>query len=111
MRVGGKKIAELPAEDLAKGVNLAAAALAEGPIADQVKSVKAAVEAKNRFHHDRIFRGIHLSQVPDWLSGPEVEAKKKAAIDERMAKLADLDAAVRKALEMKPLRWELVPAK
>ncbi len=111
VRVGGKKIAEHAAEELAKGVNLAAAALAEGPIADQVKAVKAAVEAKNRFHHDRLFRGIHLTAVPEWLAGPETEAKKKAVVEERLAKLSDLDAAVRKTLEMKPLRWELVPTK
>lgn len=111
IRVGGVKIAEQASEDLAKGVNLAAAALAAGPIADQVKAVKAAVEAKNKFHHDRIFRGIHLAQIPDWLQGPDVEAKKKAAVEERLAKLPALDAAVRRALELKPLKWDLVPLK
>lgn len=111
IKAGGAKIAEASAEDLAKGLNLAAAALAAGPIAEQAKAVKGAVEAKNKFHHDRIFRGIHLSQVPDWLQGPEVDAKRKAAVEERMAKLSDLDAAVRKALAMKPLKWELVPVK
>ncbi len=111
LRIGERKILECSAEELAKGVNLAAAALAGGPVAEQVKAVKTAVEAKNKFHHDRIFRGIHLSAVPDWLAGPDVEAKRKAAIEERMAKLPELDAAVRKALEMKPLRWELVPLK
>jgi lysophospholipase L1-like esterase len=111
IRVGGVKIAEHAAEDLAKGVNLAAAALAAGPIADQAKAVKAAVEAKNKFHHDRIFRGLVLATVPEWLAGPETEAKRKAVTEERLAKLPELDAAVRKALEMKPLRWEIVPAK
>jgi lysophospholipase L1-like esterase len=111
IRVGGTKIAEASAEDLAKGVPLAAAALAQGPIADQAKAVKAAVEAKNKFHHDRIFRGIVLAAVPDWLAGPDVEPKRKAAVEERLAKLPELDAAVRKALEMKPIRWELVPLK
>ncbi|HEX7900266.1 MAG TPA: SGNH/GDSL hydrolase family protein [Planctomycetota bacterium] len=111
IRVGGVKIAEHSAEDLAKGVNLAAAALAAGPVAEQAKAVKAAVEAKNKFHHDRIFRGIVLTNVPDWLAGPETDAKRKAVMEERLAKLPELDAAVRKALEMKPLKWELVPAK
>ncbi len=40
-----------------------------------------------------------------------LDAKRKAAVEERMAKMPALDAAVRKALEMKPLKWELVPAK
>jgi lysophospholipase L1-like esterase len=111
IRVGGKRVAEASAEELAKGVHLAAAVLADGPIAEQAKAVKAAVEAKNKYHHDRIFRGIVLAQVPDWLQGPDVEAKRRAAIDERLAKLPELDAAVRRALEMKPLKWELVPVK
>ena len=111
IRVGGAKIAERTAEDLAKGANLAAEALAAGPVAEQAKAVKAAVEAKNKFHHDRIFRGVVLSNVPDWLAGPETDAKRKAVMEERLAKLPELDAAVRKALEMKPLRWEIVPAR
>ena len=38
------------------------AGLAAGPVAEQVKAVKAAIEAKNRFHHDRIFRGVVLAE-------------------------------------------------
>lgn len=82
---------------------VSAAALAGG--------VKAAVEAKNKFHHDQIFRGVVLANVPDWLAGPETEAKRKAAVEARLGKLPELDAAVRKTLEMKPVRWEIVPAK
>lgn len=113
VRLGGKKAAEYSAEELAKGVNLADAALMTGPIADQVKAVKSAVEAKNRFHHDRIFRGVVLSQVsvPDWLNvkmtPQEIETRRKEALSERMAKMPELDAAVRKALEMKPHTVEL----
>ena len=93
----------------------ASAALTVGPVADQVKAVRAAVEAKNRFHHERIFRGIVLSQVavPDWLgielTAEQIETRRKAAISERLAKLPELDAAVRKALEMKPHTVEIVP--
>ena len=38
-------------------------------LADQAKAVKSAVEAKNNFHHNLIFRGIVLSNVsiPEWL--------------------------------------------
>ncbi len=39
--LGDKKVAEYSAEELAKGVNLAGPALAAGPVADQVKAVKA----------------------------------------------------------------------
>src|SRR5205085_2745633 len=100
VKLGDKKVAEYSADELAKGVNLAAAALTVGPIADQVKAVRKAVEDKNRFHHDRIFRGIVLSNatIPDWLdikmTPAEIEAKRKAAITERMGKMTEFDAVV-----------------
>lgn len=115
VRVGGKKIAELSAEQLAAGANIAAGALTDGPIADQVKAVRAAVENKNRFHHDAIFRGIVLSNVPDWVYSvvprEQLEAKKKDVIQERLAKLPALDAEVAKALIMKENTFEIVPIK
>jgi lysophospholipase L1-like esterase len=115
--LGGQKVAVHTAEELSKGVNLAAAALANGPVADQVQAIKAAIEAKNRYHHDRIFRGVVLSNValPDWLdlkiTSQEIEAKRQAAIQDRMAKLPELDATVRKVLEIKPHIVEIVPVK
>ncbi len=117
VKVGGKKVADLTAEQLAAGANIAAGVLNEGPIADQVKSVKEAIEAKNRFYHDMIFRGIVLSNVsiPEWLgikiTPQEIEAKKQAAIAERLAKLPELDAAVAKTLAMKANTFEIVPKK
>jgi lysophospholipase L1-like esterase len=117
IRLGGKKVAEHSAEDLAKGVNLARAALKDGPIADQVKAVKAAVEKKNRYHHNRIFRGIVLANIaiPDWLgikmTPEEINEKREAARKERLAKLPQLDDEVRKALEMKACIVEIVPVK
>ena len=114
VRVGGKKVGEFEHAQLSAGVNLAAGVLADGPIADQAKAVRAAVEAKNRFHHDAIFRGIVLSNVsiPDWLglnlSAQEIEAKRQAAITERLAKLPALDAEVVKALVMKANTFDIV---
>ncbi len=46
--LGGEKVAEYSAADLAKVVNLAAPALNDGPIADPVKAVQAEVEQKNK---------------------------------------------------------------
>ncbi len=115
VRVGGKKVAELTAELLAGGLNIAAGVLADGPIADQAKAVKAAVEAKNRLHHDMIFRGIVLSNVPEWVYSvvprEELEAKKTAIIQERLAKLPALDAEVAKSLAMKANSFDIVPVK
>lgn len=116
IRLGGKKIAERTSDELAAGVNLAAEALADGPVADQVKAVWNAVKAKNQYHHDRIFRGVVLSpaNIPDWLdiklTAAEIESKRQAAIADRMTKLPELDAAIRKALETKPHQVEIVPA-
>lgn len=113
--LNGTKLAEYSAAELAKGVNMADAALQAGPVADQVKAVKAAVEAKNRYHHDRIFRGVVLTQVniPDWLGSPmtraEIEEKRKSAREERLGKMPELDAAVRAALERKPHTVEIKP--
>jgi hypothetical protein len=116
--IDGTKVASLSSEELAKGANLAASVLAAGPIAEQVKAVKAAVEAKNKFYHDRIFRGVVLSNVgnlPDWLdiklTPAEIEAKRKTALTERLAKMPELDDAVKKALEMKPHTVAIAAAK
>jgi hypothetical protein len=108
------------AAELAKGVNLAPQILLQkvGQPSDanlvlaQVLAVKAAVEKKNKYHHDSIFRGVVLAGVPDFLklSAQEVEQKKEAAFEERMAKMPELDAEVRKALEMKAHDVEVVPA-
>jgi lysophospholipase L1-like esterase len=117
VRLGGKKAAEFTAEDLAKGVNLAEAALTAGPVADQAKAVQTAINAKNQYYHDRIFRGVVLAnaQVPDWLdlklTPQEIEAKRKAAIEARSEKLPELNEAIRKALMIKPHTVEIVPAK
>ena len=114
IRLGGAAVAEYTADELAQRVNLADAALKVGPVAEQVKAVKGAIEAKNKYHHDRIYRGVVLSQasVPDWLgiklSGAEIDARRKAAFEERMEKMPELDAAVRKALEIRPHTVEIV---
>lgn len=113
--LNGTKIAEINAEQLAAGTNIAAAALQAGPIADQVKAVRIAVENKNRFHHDMIFRGIVLSNVPEWIYSvvpkAELEAKKQALIHERLTLLATMDVEVARTLEIKAHTVEIIPVK
>jgi len=114
IQVDGQRIGAHTAAELAAGVNLASEVLAAGPIADQVQAVWNAVAGKNKVYHDQIFRGIVLGPgVPDWLEIPaaELEAKKQAALEKRLAKVTELDAAIRKALEMKPHQFDVVPAK
>jgi hypothetical protein len=105
----GKKIAEFTNDQLASGVNLAEAALKTGPVADQVQAVVNAVKAKNDYYHNRIFRGVVLAGVPDFLDAKDVDAKREAAVKDRMAKLPELDASIAKALEIKPHRVEIAP--
>lgn len=116
VRIGDSKIAELTSEQLANGVNLASAALASGPIANQVKSIREAVEKKNQLHHDQIFRGIILNyNPPDWVYAvyprQEVEAKRMALLEDRRANLAELDKAIAKTLVMKANTFQIVPVK
>jgi lysophospholipase L1-like esterase len=114
--LGDKKVAEYTAEQLAQGVNLAGPALAAGPVADQVKAVKGAIEAKNKFYHDKIFRGIVLANftLPDWLginmTPAEIDSKRQAALAERTAKMPELDAAIKQALKSKPHTVAIKPA-
>lgn len=80
-----------------------------------MNAVRAAVENKNRFHHDQIFRGIVLSSPPEWIysviSREELEAKKQKLIEDRLAMLPALDAKVAEALVMKAQTFEIVPVK
>lgn len=115
VRLGGKKVATHTAAELAAGANLAAGALQEGPVADQVKAITTAIENKNRFHHDQIFRGIVLQGAPGWVNEiipqAELEAKRDALIKKRLAHVAELDGEVAKALVLKAHTVEVVPVK
>ena len=111
VRLGGVKIADYTAAELSAGVNIAAAALAAGPIAEQVKAVRAAIKAKNDFFHDRIFRGVVLAgAVPDFLelSQQEIDAKREAALKKRMEKMPELFAAIRKSLVIQSHPVEII---
>lgn len=103
LSLDGVSIGSYASTDLAQGVNLASAVLAKGPIADHVERIWSAVQAKNRFHHDRIFRGAVLAPVaiPDFLgievSNEEIEAKRRVAVEERLGKYGEFEHAVREA--------------
>jgi lysophospholipase L1-like esterase len=116
VRLGGKKVATYTAEELAAGVNLADVALKVGPVADQVKAVWKAVQDKNRYFHDRVFRGVVLAgvQVPDWLdlklTPAEIEARRRAAYAKRVERMPELEEAVRQALAPRPHQVEITKA-
>ena len=114
VRLGGKKVAEYPAEDLAAGVNLAGPALAEGPVADQVNAVWKAVEDKNKYFHDQIFRGVVLAPVPDFVTAhvnrEEIDGWRREEFEKRLERVPELDEAIQKALVIKPHEVEIVPS-
>jgi lysophospholipase L1-like esterase len=109
VRLGGKKVASFTAAELAKGVNLTEAALSGGPVADQVGKLWKAVKAKNDYYHGRIYRGIVLAQVPDYLQDKDLEGKREAAMKERLAKMRELEDAINKAIAIEPHMVEIVP--
>ena len=108
----GKKVAQYSDVELAAGVNLAAAVLATGPIAEQVNAAWRALAAKNSFHHDRIYNAFLRSpaNIPDWLDlKPEdVEAKRQAALQKRLAEYKAMQEALRQTLAPRPHAMEIV---
>jgi lysophospholipase L1-like esterase len=116
IRLGGAKVAECSEATLANGVNLAAAALKVGPVAAQIKALVSAVNAKNSYFHDQIFRGVVLagSSIPDFVDNRKemeanIEAQRAATITKRMAEMSKYDAAIRQALVIKPHQVAIVP--
>ena len=65
VQLGGKTVAQYTNLQLAAGVNLAAAALKAGPVADQVQAIWKAIKEKNQFNHDQIYRGLILNNSTD----------------------------------------------
>jgi lysophospholipase L1-like esterase len=116
VRLGGKKVAEHSSDALAAGVNLAEAALTDGPVAEQVKAIGEAVKAKNSYFHTRIFHGVMLANVPlpgsldVRLTPAEIQARRQAAVAELSNKMSEYDAAIRTALLIKPHQVEVVAA-
>jgi hypothetical protein len=113
VQLGGVKVGDYSASSLSEGVNIAAAVLAAGPIAEQVKAVSAAIKAKNSYFHDKIFAGVlRAGAIPDFLEiTPEMfEAKRDAAYKKRMEKMPELFEGIRQALVMRAHQVEIVPA-
>jgi lysophospholipase L1-like esterase len=115
--LGGKKVGTYTDADLAQGVNLAEAALAAGPVADQVKEVVKAVTDKTNYYHGQVYSplvlGRNLAKNPDFkdVAKEDLAKRREALIEERMKKMPELDAAIRKTLEPRAHLVEILPAK
>jgi len=111
--IDGKKVAQHSGAELAGGLDLTTAVLAEGPIAEQVNAAWKALVAKNGFHHDRIYNAFLRSppEIPDWLAldPKDVESKRKATFEKRLVQYAEMQQAVHQALMPAPHTFEIVP--
>ena len=85
VQLGGKSVAQYTNRQLAAGVNLAEAALKAGPVADQVQAIWKAIQEKNRFNHDQVYRGLILNNSTD-----------TAKIESLRAEVAKRNAAIQK---------------
>jgi len=114
IRLGGKAVAEHTADELAKGVNLAEAALKAGPVSEQVRTAWKAVQAKTDYFRDNIFRGVQLAgdknPIFKEVAPKDLEEKRKTLYAERILNMAKYDLAIRDALVMRPYEMEIVPA-
>jgi hypothetical protein len=117
IRMDGERVAEYTAEKLGEGVNLAAAVLANGPIAAQVKRISEAVAVKNKAFQENVFKALMpvVVSFPDFLEKREeltarVEADKQAEFNLRMQEIAKLEDAIRKELVIKPHVVAITPA-
>ncbi len=117
VKLGGKKVAKYSSEELAKGVNLAEAALAAGPVADQVKDVVKAITDKTNYYHGQIYsplvlgRGLAKDPGLKDVAKEDLAKRRDALIAERMTKMPEYDAAIRKALEPRKHSVEVVLSK
>jgi lysophospholipase L1-like esterase len=72
IRIDGKPVLQVSADDLARGVNLGN--VTTGPVFEHSQKVFNAIVAKNQIVHGR-FRGVILAQVPEWLADVAKERK------------------------------------
>jgi len=104
--IDGDKAAEVSAEELAKGCNLADRA---GPITKQAREVLAAVFQKNNRYFDR-WRSVQLFNFPQWLQSPEVEAKRSAELARLDKEIAEAESHIDALRKPKLHHFELKPS-
>lgn len=100
--IDGVEVAQHSADELASGVNLGN--VTKGPIYDQAKKVRAAIDAKNKLVHDR-FRGVLMANVPSWLADVAAE-RKPAELQKRLELITAAQAGVYEAVQ--PVKHQFV---
>jgi hypothetical protein len=100
--IDGVEVAQYSADQLADGVNLGN--VTEGPIYDQAKKVRGAIDAKNKMVHDR-FRGVLMANIPAWLADVAAE-RKPAELQKRLELIANAQAGIYDAVQ--PVKHQYV---
>jgi hypothetical protein len=104
--IDGEKAAQVSADELAKGCNLANRA---GPITQQAREVLDAVFQKNNFYFDR-WRSVQLFSFPKWLQSPEAEAKRSAELARLDQQIGETEQNIDALRKPKTHHFELKPS-
>jgi len=108
IKVDGKAVGTVSAEELGKGVNLTR--FDKGPIADQGKAILAAVGAKENIVGN-------VGQAGSWraqsrlASAPNATSADKEKLAELTRQLETADAKIREAAKPKKMHFEITPVK
>ena len=104
--IDGENAAQVSAEELAKGCNLANRA---GPVTAQAREVLAAVFHKNNVFFNR-WRDVQLFNFPQWAQSPEVEAKRTAELARLDQQIAEEESHIDALRKPKSHHFELKPS-
>jgi hypothetical protein len=104
--IDGDTAAQVSADELAKGSNLANSA---GPITKQAREVLAAVFKKNNLFFER-WRNVQLFNFPQWLQSPEADAKRSAELERLDKEIQEAEAQIDALRKPKSHHFELKPS-
>ncbi len=108
LKVDGKAVGTVTAEELAKGVNLTR--FDKGPIADQGRAVLAAVKAKEDVVGNVGVQGSWRA-ASKAASASTSGSKEKEALADLTKKLEEADAKIREAAKPRKMHFEITPVK
>lgn len=103
--IDGEKAAEVSADELAKGCNLANRA---GPITKQAREVLASVFQKNNEYFER-WRNVELFNFPKWAQSPAVEATRTAELERLDHQIGEAEAHINELRQPKSHHFEVKP--
>lgn len=104
--IDGQAAGKTSAEELAKGWNMANA---QGPITDQARELLRLVFTKNNVYFRR-WREVQLFNLPTWLRGPEIEAKRNEETARLDHQISEIETEINTVRKPKTHHFEVKPA-